>query len=98
MAEDNKLDVLERIEKTISKIRPYIQADGGDVQLVDYKDGVVTVKMLGACAGCMAIDETLTQGIEAILIDEVPEVTAVKLDEAYAFDPNANNGDSYTYY
>ena len=51
MAEDNKLDVLERIEKTISKIRPYIQADGGDVQLVDYKDGVVTVKMLGACAG-----------------------------------------------
>ena len=92
MAEDNKLDVLERIEKTISKIRPYNQADGGDVQLVDYKDGVVTVKMLGACAGCMAIDETLTQGIEAILIDEVPEVTAVKLDEAYSFDPNANNG------
>ena len=91
-------DVLTRIEKTINKIRPYIQADGGDVQLVDYKDGVVTVKMLGACAGCMAIDETLTQGIEAILIDEVPEVTAVKLDEAYSFDPNANNGNGYTYY
>ena len=54
--------------------------------------------MLGACAGCMAIDETLTQGIEAILIDEVPEVTAVKLDEAYSFDPNANNGNGYTYY
>ena len=68
MAEDNKLDVLERIEKTISKIRPYIQADGGDVQLVDYKDGVVTVKMLGACAGCMAIDETLTKALKQFLL------------------------------
>ena len=47
-------DVLERIEKTINKIRPYIQQDGGDVQLVDFQDGVVTVRMLGACAGCMA--------------------------------------------
>ena len=58
-------DLLERIEKTINKIRPYIQADGGDVQLVDYKDGVVTVRMLGACAGCIAIDTTLTQGVQA---------------------------------
>ena len=73
-------DVLERIEKTISKIRPYIQQDGGDVELVDYQDGVVTVRMLGACAGCMALDATLTDGIQAILLDEVPEVKEVKLD------------------
>ncbi len=73
-------DVLERIEKTINKIRPYIQQDGGDVQLVDFKDGVVTVRMLGACAGCMALDATLTDGIQAILLDEVPEVKEVKLD------------------
>lgn len=99
MSENNETvssDVLERIEKTINKIRPYIQADGGDVQLVDFKDGVVTVKMLGACAGCMAIDSTLTEGIQAILIDEVPEVKEVKLDEEYAFDPMQGNG--YTYY
>ena len=73
-------DVLTRIEKTINKIRPYIQQDGGDVELVDFKDGVVTVRMLGACAGCMALDVTLTDGIQAILLDEVPEVKEVKLD------------------
>lgn len=73
-------DVLTRIEKTINKIRPYIQHDGGDVELVDYKDGIVTVRMLGACAGCMSLDATLTDGIEAILLDEVPEVKKVVLD------------------
>lgn len=74
-------DIVGRIEHTIAKIRPYIQADGGDVQLVSYDDesGIVTVSMLGACAGCMAIDTTLTDGIEALLIDEVPEVSQVRL-------------------
>jgi Fe-S cluster biogenesis protein NfuA len=75
-------DLLDRIQHTLNKIRPYIQADGGDVQLIDYKDGVVTVSMLGACAGCMAIDATLTDGIQAILIDEVPEVVKVQMLEA----------------
>ncbi len=84
-------DLLERIEKTINKIRPYIQADGGDVELVDYADGVVTVRMNGACAGCMMIDSTLTDGIEAILIDEVPEVKSVKLDTSESEAP-------YSYY
>ncbi len=85
MSEANEKDVLERIEHTINKIRPYIQADGGDVELVDYKDGIVTVQMLGACAGCMAIDTTLTDGIEALLIDEVPEVKKVQMAEAPPF-------------
>ncbi len=75
-------DVLERIEKTINKIRPYIQADGGDVQLIDYQDGVVTVSMTGACAGCMAIGTTLNDGIQALLMDEVPEVKRVELMQA----------------
>ncbi len=74
-------DVLQRIENTINKIRPYIQRDGGDVELVDYKDGIVTVRMLGACAGCLSINDTLTDGIEAILLDEVPEVKKVVLAE-----------------
>ena len=72
-------DILRRIEHTINKIRPYIMADGGDVQLIGYEDGVVTVSMIGACAGCMAIDTTLTDGIEALLVDEVPEVKKVQL-------------------
>jgi Fe-S cluster biogenesis protein NfuA len=75
-------DLMDRIQHTLNKIRPYIQADGGDVQLIDYKDGIVTVSMLGACAGCMAIDATLTDGIQAILIDEVPEVHKVQMLEA----------------
>lgn len=98
MAEEIKTDVVERINKTINKIRPYIQADGGDVEFVKFEDGVVTVKMLGACAGCMAIDATLSEGIQAILIDEVPEVREVKLDEVYAYDPNAMGTDGYSYY
>ena len=93
-------DVLERIEKTINKIRPYIQQDGGDVELVDFEDGIVTVRMLGACAGCMALDATLTDGIQAILLDEVPEVKEVKLDTSYpGFDGfGVGNGSGYSWY
>ncbi|MDY4681982.1 NifU family protein [Erysipelotrichaceae bacterium Oil+RF-744-GAM-WT-6] len=90
-------DLLERIEKVINKIRPYIQQDGGDVQLVDYKDGVVTVRMLGACAGCMSIDSTLTDGIQAILIDEIPEVKEVKLDTTFTGYGGFGGGD-YSWY
>lgn len=78
-------DLLARIEHTINKIRPYIQADGGDVQLIDYEDGVVTVSMLGACAGCMAIDTTLNEGIQALLMDEVPEVKSVRMLQSSPF-------------
>ena len=78
-------DLLDRIEHTINKIRPYIQADGGDVQLIDYDDGVVTVSMLGACAGCMAIDTTLNEGIQALLMDEIPEVKSVRMLQASPF-------------
>ncbi|MBR2761135.1 MAG: NifU family protein [Solobacterium sp.] len=100
LKETGTYDVLERIEKTINKIRPYIQQDGGDVELVDFQDGVVTVKMLGACAGCMAIDATLTDGIQAILLDEVPEVKEVKLDTSYSgFDGfGVGNGSGYSWY
>ena len=70
----------EQIVETIEKIRPYIQRDGGDVEFVSFQDGIVTVRMLGACAGCLALDETLKDGIEAILLEEVPGVTEVRLD------------------
>lgn len=76
-------DIIERIEHTLNKIRPYIQRDGGDVEFVSFDDGVVTVRLLGACVGCMALDTTLYDGIEALLIDEVPEVRRIELDESY---------------
>lgn len=68
------------IEATLRKIRPFINRDGGDIEFVDFIDGIVYVKMLGACQGCSLIDNTLSEGIEIILMDEVPGVIGVKLD------------------
>ncbi len=85
--ERNLSEVLTDIERTMNMIRPYIQADGGDVQLIDFQDGIVTVKMYGACAGCFMIDSTLTDGIQAILMEEVPEVKGVALDTEYLMTP-----------
>ncbi len=69
------------IVETINKIRPYINRDGGDVEFVSVDEaGVVTVKMLGACVGCAVVDQTVYYGIEALLMEEVPGITSVKLD------------------
>jgi len=63
----------------IDKIRPYILRDGGDVEFVSLDDGIVTVRMLGACAHCLSLDETLFGGIEAMILDEVEGVRGVAL-------------------
>ena len=68
----------DRVEEALSRIRPTLQKDGGDVVLVDVtKDGVVKVQLTGACRGCQMADET-KEGIEKFLKGEVPEVTAVE--------------------
>ena len=67
----------EKIEKAINIIRPALKADGGDVELIDVTDGIVTVKLLGACAGCPSSQMTLKMGIERRLKEEVPEVKEV---------------------
>ncbi len=67
----------EKIEKAIEIIRPALKADGGDVELIDVTDGIVTVKLLGACAGCPSSQMTLKMGIERRLKEEVPEVKEV---------------------
>ena len=69
----------EQIKATLDKIRPFIQRDGGDVEFLTYEDGIVYIKMLGACANCVAQDETVSSGIEMILVDEVPGVLHVKV-------------------
>ena len=69
----------EQIKSTLDKIRPFIQRDGGDVEFLTYEDGIVYIKMLGACANCVAQDETVSSGIEMILVDEVPGVLHVKV-------------------
>jgi len=69
----------EKVEKALNKIRPSLQADGGDVELVEVKEnGVVKVKLTGACAGCPMSQMTLKMGIEKILKKEVPGVTTVE--------------------
>lgn len=70
--------VIDNIKEVIEKIRPYLQRDGGDIEFSDFKEGVVYVKMLGACAGCSMIDNTLKDGVEQILMEEVPEVLEVR--------------------
>ena len=72
-------DLLQRVEKFIDIIRPAIQADDGDIVLhgVDEATGEVTVELVGACVSCPASDQTLKAGIERIMKDRVPGVTAV---------------------
>lgn len=76
-------NILEQIQKTIEKIRPYIQNDGGDVQFVKYEDGIVYVSVHGACVGCMALDYTLKEGVEALLLDEVEGIKEVRLIDEF---------------
>ncbi len=68
----------EEVEKVIQAIRPALQADGGDVELVDVVDGVVKVRLCGACGGCPMATMTLKNGIEARLKQEIPEVKSVE--------------------
>ncbi len=68
----------ERVEKALQKVRPMLQADGGDVELVDVQEGIVTVRLQGACGGCPMSQMTLKNGIEKILKEEVPEVVSVE--------------------
>ena len=68
----------EQVETVLNEIRPSLQADGGDVELVDVsEDGVVSVRLVGACAGCPMATMTLKNGIEKILKDKLPEVKEV---------------------
>jgi Fe-S cluster biogenesis protein NfuA len=67
----------EKVEQALAKIKPALQADGGDVELVDVDGGVVKVKLTGACAGCPVASITLKQGIERILKEQIAEVKEV---------------------
>lgn len=69
----------EKVEEALNKVRPSLQADGGDVELVDVdEDGIVKVKLQGSCAGCPMSQMTLKMGIEKMLKQNVPEVERVE--------------------
>ncbi len=68
-----------KVEKALEKIRPMLQRDGGDIELVDIQpDGVVKVKLTGACSGCPMSTMTLKNAIETTLKEEIPEVKSVE--------------------
>lgn len=69
----------EKVEEVLAKIRPQLQADGGDVELVDVTEqNIVQVKLQGACAGCPMSQMTLKNGIERLMKQEIPEIKAVE--------------------
>ncbi|MEZ4388378.1 MAG: NifU family protein [Candidatus Krumholzibacteriia bacterium] len=68
----------DRIKAVLESIRPALQADGGDVEFIDFNDGVVTVRMKGACGNCPMSLMTLKQGIERRMKAEIPEVESVE--------------------
>ena len=82
-AKENKVTNIEetkkKVEAALNKVRPALQADGGNAEIVDISsDGVVTLQLMGACGGCAMSTMTLKQGIERIVKMEVPEITAVE--------------------
>jgi Fe-S cluster biogenesis protein NfuA len=68
----------EKVEKALETIRPALQADGGDVELVEVTEGVVKVRLKGACGGCPMSQLTLTRGVEQTIKKAVPEVKRVE--------------------
>lgn len=68
-----------KIISLLDKIRPYLVSDGGNVEFVKFEDGIVYVRLLGACDGCPLLDVTLKDGIEELIISEIDEVKEVKL-------------------
>lgn len=69
----------ERVKEEVEKIRPYLQRDGGDVELVEVtEDNVVKVRLQGACKGCPGAQMTLKNGIERILKEQIPEIKSVE--------------------
>lgn len=70
--------MIEKIQAVLAEIRPALQADGGDVEFIDYNEGIVTVRMQGACGSCPMSVMTLKQGIEARMKEQIPEVISVE--------------------
>ena len=72
-----KKDINVQIEEVLEKLRPYLNSDGGDIEFIKFEDGVVFVKLLGACGSCPHRNDTIKGGVLAALKDEIPEVTDI---------------------
>ena len=72
------MDIIDHIEFIINKVRPFLISDGGDVEFVKYENGIVYVRLIGACANCAYGDLEIKDTIENILTSEIPEVLEVR--------------------
>jgi Fe-S cluster biogenesis protein NfuA len=71
-------DLKKSVEQALAKIRPLLQRDGGDIELIEVTDGTVKVRLTGACKGCPMSQMTLKQGVERLLLQEVPGLKQVE--------------------
>ncbi len=71
------MKVEERVIEIIDILKPFLASEGGDIEFVKYEDGIVYIKMLGACAECMYVDDTISSSIESTIMEEIPEVKGV---------------------
>jgi len=72
-------NTIEKIKEVIEKVRPFLQNDGGDIEFVKFDNGIVYVKMHGACMDCINLDSTISDGIEMILMDEISGIIGVEV-------------------
>lgn len=78
------MNIEEKIKSVLDKIKPYLKSDGGDVEFIKFEDGIAYVRLVGACAGCTFADMTISNTVEEILVNEIPEVIGViNEEEAY---------------
>ncbi len=75
---ETSTEMLEQVQEVLDKLRPFLLRDGGDVELVDVEDGIVKVRLLGACGSCPSSTITLKAGIERALLEEVPGVKEIE--------------------
>lgn len=71
------MEINDKIIEVLDKLRPYLVNDGGDLEFVKFEDGIVYIKLVGACMGCPMASITLKEGIEAALVEEIKEVKEV---------------------
>ncbi|GAB6927137.1 hypothetical protein JCM10914A_11200 [Paenibacillus sp. JCM 10914] len=77
MSENTQTTVYDEVLDVLDKLRPFLQRDGGDVELVDVEDGIVKLKLMGACGSCPSSTITLKAGIERALVEEVEGIQEV---------------------
>ena len=72
-------DLADRVAEIIAEVRPYIQSDGGDIELLKIEDNVVYVRLTGACVGCPSSMVTLKQGVEVRIKEDLPQIESVEM-------------------